>query len=69
MLTDGTSAFVFHGALLSALNSLTTADIEDEDPIVQSLTTPCLPPLEDLHPLPNSSLFILKNLLGLIFPK
>jgi hypothetical protein len=73
-LADGTSALVFHQTLLSALQAVTfersqtTDTSEPETTVVKAPDTPLLPPLEELHPLPISTLFVLKALLGLWFP-
>ncbi|KAF2678183.1 hypothetical protein K458DRAFT_349031 [Lentithecium fluviatile CBS 122367] len=67
-LADGTSALVFHQTLLSALQTIHPETSETDISIVKSQDTPLLPPLEELHPLPTSALFVLKALLGLWFP-
>lgn len=73
-LADGTSALVFHRHFLSALQqvagSTSSSETTDADvnPIVPSPNTPLLPPLEALHPLPISALFLAKALLGSLFP-
>lgn len=68
-LTDGTSALVFHRAFLSALETASSSSSEPPDSIVESPNKSLLPPLEELHPLPTSALFVIKALLGSIFPK
>lgn len=67
-LADGTSALVFHQTLVSALQAIPPETPETDISIVKPQDTPLLPPLDELHPLPISALFILKTLLGLWFP-
>lgn len=70
-LADGTSGLVFHRTLRSALQSVSTAEHASDplDPLIESPNTHLLPPLEELHPLPISPLFLIKALLGSLFPK
>ncbi|KAF2792800.1 hypothetical protein K505DRAFT_362559 [Melanomma pulvis-pyrius CBS 109.77] len=68
-LADGTSGLVFHRALLAALQSASAPSSSDEaDAIVASPSTPLLPPIESLHPLPISLFFLGQQLWGEWFP-
>ncbi|KAE8863508.1 hypothetical protein PTNB73_06715 [Pyrenophora teres f. teres] len=65
-LADGISGFIFHDSFLAGLNSLKEED--STDPIVKSPSTPLLPPLEELHPMPISWPFFLHAILASILP-
>ncbi|KAF2728216.1 hypothetical protein EJ04DRAFT_581496 [Polyplosphaeria fusca] len=67
-LADGTAGLIFHRTFVSALRSLPPALPEESNPLVTPPSTPLIPPLEDLHPLPLSFWFILKTLWGSWFP-
>ncbi|KAF2634812.1 hypothetical protein P280DRAFT_212505 [Massarina eburnea CBS 473.64] len=69
-LADGSSALVFHGAFLAALKvaSATQSATDAVDYVVESSQTTLIPALDDLHPLPISTLFLIKALLGSILP-
>ncbi|KAF1997062.1 hypothetical protein P154DRAFT_298047 [Amniculicola lignicola CBS 123094] len=66
-LGDGKSGLNFHRTLLSALQSLPST-LEDVETIVQSLDTPLLPPLEQLHPLPLGIFYIFQQLWNDFWP-
>ncbi|KAF2465683.1 uncharacterized protein BDR25DRAFT_294701 [Lindgomyces ingoldianus] len=66
-LADGASGLAFHRAFLAALQSLSSTPPPGmsesgaaESAIINTPTTPLLPPLESLHPLPLSIPFLLK---------
>ncbi|KAF2875214.1 alcohol acetyltransferase [Massariosphaeria phaeospora] len=68
-LADGESGLVFQRTLLSALQTLiTTTAPPNGSPLIRSPTTPLLPPLGSLHPLPLSIPFIALQLFYSIFP-
>lgn len=72
-LADGGSGAVFHRSLQNALRQAThlyhedASAIMDADTVFKSPSDPLLPPLEDLHPLPLSMGFILKQLWNACF--
>jgi hypothetical protein len=65
-LSDGSSALLFHEALLAGLNSFDR--VSDMDPIVKVLSTPLPPPFEDSHPMNISWSFFLGTLAKIILP-
>ncbi|KAF2648155.1 hypothetical protein K491DRAFT_722809 [Lophiostoma macrostomum CBS 122681] len=69
-LADGASGLVFQHHFLAALQSLSRSDLLkiNSEPIVKSSTSPLLPSLESLHPLPISIWFLLKTLWRQWFP-
>lgn len=73
-LADGGSGAVFHRSLQNALRQATqlysqdVGKIMDTDTVIQSPSDPLLPPLEDLHPLPLSAGYIVKQLWNDWFP-
>lgn len=69
-IADGTSGLVFHRAFLFALQTVspTVHESQSMDPVIKSPNKPLLPPLEELHPLPISPLFLIKALLASLLP-
>ncbi|PCG97453.1 Alcohol acetyltransferase [Penicillium occitanis (nom. inval.)] len=60
-ICDGTSGLVFHRHLLKKLSQISTIDsAQKADAIVATSSKAFLPSLEELHPLPLSTLFFLK---------
>ncbi|KAF2278029.1 uncharacterized protein EI97DRAFT_441303 [Westerdykella ornata] len=73
-LADGKSGLVFHQSFLDALQNLDRTHPESQprlnaDPIVPSPSTPLLPPLEELHPLPLTFTYVAKLLWRGLFPE
>ncbi|EEA19469.1 conserved hypothetical protein [Talaromyces marneffei ATCC 18224] len=63
-ICDGTSGLVFHQHLHRKLNQIPISDTDQEaDAIVATSSKAFLPALEDLHPLPLSTRFLLKAIL------
>ena len=60
-MSDGTSAQVFFRAFLAALNSFQPDATLNDGPIVDSPKTALVPPLEQLHKLPLTVLFMMKQ--------
>lgn len=63
VICDGTSGLVFHRHLLRKLSQIPASDADQEaDVIVETSPKTLLPALEDLHPLPLSTRFLLKTI-------
>lgn len=61
-LGDGTSGKAFHQTFLRALDSAESKNRETKS-IIQSPSTPLLPNIEQIHPMPLSFLFLAKKLI------
>jgi len=68
-LSDGTSGLVFHRGLLTALNSFKGKETLEDGPIVGTPKENLVPPLDKIHKLPLTLLFVLKSLWHDWFPR
>ncbi|KAL4989409.1 alcohol acetyltransferase [Aspergillus falconensis] len=69
-LGDGTSGKAFHRSFLRALREAASLKPGEARQVVIPPKTPLLPPLEDVHPLPISIPFLLKNVFkALVYSK